>query len=81
MRTCCNFEMNPKARTCSAWTTSEAKRKGQLGVIFGLQNSSWIEQERERIRILYKLGLRVLQLTYMERNWVGDGCLEPENRA
>lgn len=59
----------------------EARRKGQLGVIFGVQNSSWIEQERERIRILYKLGLRSLQLTYMERNWVGDGCLEPENRG
>ena len=48
----------------------EAKKNGQLGVIFGVQNSSWIEQERERIRILYKLGLRTLQLTYMERNWV-----------
>lgn len=59
----------------------EAKRNGQLGVIFGVQNSTWIEQERERIRILYKLGLRSLQLTYMERNWVGDGCLEPENRG
>lgn len=60
---------------------AHAKRNGQIGVIFGVQNSSWIEQERERIRILYKLGLRTLQLTYMERNWVGDGCLEPENRG
>jgi hypothetical protein len=22
-----------------------------------------------------------LQLTYMERNFIGDGCLEPENRG
>ncbi|HEY1042291.1 MAG TPA: membrane dipeptidase [Telluria sp.] len=77
-----NFEMNPKARHVQCVDDIfEAKRNGQLGVIFGVQNSSWIEQERERIRILYKLGLRTLQLTYMERNWVGDGCLEPENRG
>jgi membrane dipeptidase len=77
-----NFEMSPKARHVErVEDIFEAKRNGQLGVIFGVQNSSWIEQERERIRILYKLGLRTLQLTYMERNWVGDGCLEPENRG
>ena len=77
-----NFEMNPKARHIECVEDIyAAKRNGQLGVIFGVQNSSWIEQERERIRILYKLGLRTLQLTYMERNWVGDGCLEPENRG
>lgn len=77
-----NFEMSPKVRHVERVDDIfEAKRNGQLGVIFGVQNSSWIEQERERIRILYKLGLRTLQLTYMERNWVGDGCLEPENRG
>jgi membrane dipeptidase len=59
----------------------EAKKNGQLGVIFGIQSPSCIGQERERIRILYKLGLRTLQLTYMERNWLGDGCLEPENKG
>ncbi|MGE5616415.1 MAG: dipeptidase, partial [Bacillota bacterium] len=59
----------------------EAKKNGQLGIFFGIQNTTWIGQERERIRLLHKLGLRTLQLTYMERNWVGDGCLEPENRG
>ena len=77
-----NFEMSPKVRHVERVDDIfEAKRNGQLGVIFGVQNSSWIEQERERIRIMHKLGLRSLQLTYMERNWVGDGCLEPENRG
>jgi membrane dipeptidase len=77
-----NFEMSPKVRHVERVDDIfEAKKNGQLGVIFGVQNSSWIEQERERIRILHKLGLRSLQLTYMERNWVGDGCLEPENRG
>ena len=77
-----NFEMSPKVRHIERVDDIfEAKKNGQLGVIFGVQNSSLIEQERERIRILHKLGLRSLQLTYMERNWVGDGCLEPENRG
>ena len=77
-----NFEMSRKVRHVErVEDIFEAKKNGQLGVIFGVQNSSWIEAERERIRILYKLGLRSLQLTYMERNLVGDGCLEPENRG
>ncbi|TAK87417.1 MAG: peptidase M19 [Betaproteobacteria bacterium] len=77
-----NFEMNAAVRHVEKVDDIyAAKKQSQLGVIFGVQNSTWIEQERERIRILYKLGLRSLQLTYMERNWVGDGCLEPENRG
>jgi membrane dipeptidase len=77
-----NFEMSPKVRHVEKVDDIfEAKKNGQLGVIFGVQNASWIESERERIRILYKLGLRSLQLTYMERNLLGDGCLEPENRG
>jgi membrane dipeptidase len=77
-----NFEMSPKVRHVEKVDDIlAAKKNGQLGVIFGVQNSSWIGSERERIRILYKLGLRSLQLTYMERNLLGDGCLEPENKG
>lgn len=77
-----NFEMSPKVRHVeSVHDIFEAKKQGQLGVIFGVQNTSWIGAQRERIRLLYKMGLRTLQLTYMERNLVGDGCLEPENRG
>lgn len=77
-----NFEMSPKVRHVERVDDIfEAKKNGQLGIIFGVQSPNWIEQKRERIRIMYKLGLRSLQLTYMERNWLGDGCLEPENRG
>src|SRR5215471_5115006 len=48
-----NFEMSPKVRHVEkVEDIFEAKRNGQLGVIFGVQNSSWIGQERERIRLL-----------------------------
>ncbi len=77
-----NFEMNPRARHVERVSDIvEAKQNGQFGVILGLQSPSCLEQDRNRIRILHKLGLRILQLTYMERNFVGDGCLEPENRG
>lgn len=77
-----NFEMSPKVRHIE--TVDDlyaAKRNGQLGVIFGIQSPACIEQKRERLRLLHKWGLRSLQLTYMERNFLGDGCLEPENRG
>jgi len=31
------------------------------------------------LEILHKLGVRIIQLTYNERNLVGDGCGEPAN--
>ncbi|HET9652754.1 MAG TPA: membrane dipeptidase, partial [Usitatibacter sp.] len=77
-----NFEMSPRVRHVERVDDIlEAKRNGQLGVIFGVQSPDWIGQKRERIRLMHKLGLRSLQLTYMERNRLGDGCLEPENRG
>jgi membrane dipeptidase len=76
------FDMSPKARFVErAADIVEAKRNGQLGVILGVQSPSFIDQDRSRVRILHKLGLRILQMTYMERNYLGDGCLEFENRG
>jgi membrane dipeptidase len=76
------FEISPKVRHVeTVEDLLEAKRQGQLGVFFGLQSGSCLEQDRKRLRLLHKLGLRVLQLTYMERNAIGDGCLEPENKG
>ncbi len=76
------FEISPKVRHVeTVEDLLEAKREGRLGVIFGLQSASCLEQDRKRVRLLHKLGLRILQLTYMERNFLGDGCLEPENRG
>lgn len=76
------FEISPKVRHVETVDDLlEAKRQGQLGVFFGLQSGSCLEHDRKRLRLLHKMGLRVLQLTYMERNLIGDGCLEPENRG
>ena len=76
------FEMSPKTRHVEkSADIIEAKKNGQFAVILGVQSPSFIDQDRSRVRILHKLGLRILQMTYMERNYLGDGCLEPENRG
>jgi membrane dipeptidase len=53
-----------------------AKEEGKTGIIFGFQNTSPIEDDLDRLTIFKELGVRIIQLTYMERNYVGDGCLE-----
>lgn len=53
-----------------------AKEEGRTGIIFGFQNTSPIEEDLSRLAIFKELGVRIIQLTYMERNYVGDGCLE-----
>lgn len=53
--------------------------EGRVAVIFGLQDTRALETDLSRVGTLRRLGLRVLQLTYNERNFVGDGCAEPAN--
>lgn len=54
----------------------EAKRSGKLAFIFGLQDTLMIENKVELLDIFYKLGIRIIQLTYNEMNLVGCGCGE-----
>lgn len=57
----------------------EAKRTGRLGVVYGFQDTVPIDRDLGRVQLFADLGVRVMQLTYNVRNWVGDGCLEPAN--
>jgi membrane dipeptidase len=54
----------------------EARRDGQVGVIFNLQNTAPIGTDLEKVDVLYNFGVRIIQLTYNLRNLVGDGCTE-----
>jgi membrane dipeptidase len=58
---------------------SAAKRDGKIGVLLGFQETSFFEQQPERIETFRKLGVRIMQLTYNKRSLFGDGCLEPGN--
>jgi membrane dipeptidase len=53
-----------------------AKREGKYGVILGIQNLNWLNGDLSNIDLLYKFGVRIMQLTYNLRNQVGNGCTE-----
>jgi membrane dipeptidase len=53
-----------------------AKREGKTGVILGFQNASPIENHLDRLALFHDLGVRIIQVTYHERNLLGDGCYE-----
>jgi membrane dipeptidase len=58
---------------------ARAKKDATLGLILGFQNTEMIERDLARLDVFYRLGVRIIQLTYNDRNLVGDGCLEPGN--
>jgi membrane dipeptidase len=59
----------------------EAKANGEAAIIVNFQNTDPLEGSLELLELFYRLGLRVLQLTYQRRNLVGDGCGEPGEGA
>ena len=53
-----------------------AKAEGRTGIILGWQNATPVENDVRRFRLFHELGVRIVQLTYNERNLFGDGCWE-----
>lgn len=56
-----------------------AKREGKFGVILGFQGVEPLEGRFHLLAVYHKLGVRVIGLTYNNRNVVGAGCLEPDD--
>jgi len=54
----------------------QAKREGKTAVIIGWQNATPIENDLNRLVLFHALGVRIVQLTYNERNLLGNGCYE-----
>lgn len=54
----------------------QAKEQGKTGVVLGWQNASPIENDLDRLALFHALGVRIIQITYNERNLVGNGCYE-----
>ncbi len=57
----------------------KAKKEKKSAVMFGFQNATMIEKSIDNINKLYDAGTRWIQLTYNERNLLGDGCTERTN--
>ncbi|HEY0261150.1 MAG TPA: membrane dipeptidase [Lacisediminihabitans sp.] len=70
-------------RCLIATTTDDirrAKAESKLAIIFAFQNGMPIEADPVNlVPFFYRNGVRIIQLTYNERNRLGDGCFEPEN--
>lgn len=67
------------ARVESVSDLSAATEAGRLGLIFGLQDGVAFEDDLSRLDVLAQLGVRIVQLTYNQRNLIGDGCLESDD--
>ena len=53
-----------------------AKQVGKVGVVLGFQNASPIENDLNRLALFRQLGVGIIQVTYHERNLLGNGCYE-----
>jgi len=73
-------ELNMISQTsgCYQATSVEELRDGDgVGVVFGFQNSTPLERDRnaeKNVRFFEKLGVKVVQMTYNDRNYAGSGC-------
>lgn len=53
-----------------------ARREGRIALVAAQEGAAMIENELDRIEILYGIGLRVLGITYSESNGLGTGLKE-----
>lgn len=60
----------------------KAKKEGKHAILYNFQNTTplgggadW-DRELDKLDLYYGLGVRIIQLTYNLRNFVGDGCTE-----
>jgi len=56
-----------------------AKKENKAAILFGFQNATMIEKSIDNLDTLYNAGTRWIQLTYNQRNLLGDGCTERTN--
>jgi membrane dipeptidase len=55
----------------------EACASGRTGLVFGLEAATMIENEVDRLDILYGLGVRQIGIAYSDANTLGSGLNEP----
>ncbi len=55
----------------------EAHRSGRVGLVFGLECATPIENELDRLDVLYGLGVRQIGIAYSDANALGSGLSEP----
>jgi microsomal dipeptidase-like Zn-dependent dipeptidase len=69
---------------CLGLTTDDirvAKATGKTAIILGFQNTAPIEDNLDLVDVFWRLGVRIIQLTYNTQNSVAAGCWEPDDRG
>lgn len=57
----------------------KAKAEGKVGIFFGAQNCSPIDDEIGLIAVMRQLGLLIMQLTYNNQSLLATGCYEQKD--
>ena len=71
------IEKSPDLMFClTADDLLAAQKQGKLGIVFGTQGASMLEDKLWRLELLVRMGLRFLGLAYTTANAFGDGCGE-----
>ncbi|HUF53775.1 MAG TPA: membrane dipeptidase [Dehalococcoidia bacterium] len=58
-----------------------AKEQSIVGIILGWQNALSIGKDLKRLRLFRELGVRIVQLTYNQRNLLANGCFEEKDEG
>jgi len=56
-------------------------KSGKIGVILSIEGGEAIEGEIELLRVLYRLGIRLMTLTWNQRNQIADGAGEQRTKS
>lgn len=60
----------------------KAKDEGKIGLIMAFQGCDPLENDwMNNLSVFYRMGARIMALTYNERNNLGYGCTEPEDNG
>ncbi|MEO0636132.1 MAG: membrane dipeptidase [Pseudomonadota bacterium] len=75
------FELYPDLifQGCEADDIARARETGRTAIFFGSQNPSCMEDDIGLVEVLYRLGLRFMQLTYNNQSLLASGCYEAED--
>lgn len=58
-----------------------AKKENKLGIILSLQGADSLEHDLRYVSLLHKLGVRIIQITYNQKNNLGNGVFEPNDQG
>ena len=61
----------------TAGDLDEAERKGEIAALLSLEGADSLRGQWWALRLLHRLGLRLLGLTWNHANWAADGVMEP----